>query len=188
MNTSTALAIYDLIAVPPHEVMGELIDSACFTIRDYFLRNPVVAEVYAARSKRLLRYREAAEVLQYNFSEQRQYPLNALTSSLTLEDLLRAFDRAIAAERQYMATTLHPDELIALAGRMVTIQQAYEQNFMALTGVYPTSAFEVKAADQLDTGRTLLLLREDARSKAVLDCIAKERKRIATLNARRHHH
>ncbi len=183
MDVHTALAHLELIDHPPEDVLEELLEERCFDLRDYFLRNPVIPELYASRVRRLQRIAEAAEALGFHWAARPPKPLIVLGRTASLAELLKRFEAEQAVLRSRLSASLHPIELADLAEAMVALQLDYEAGFFELTRAFGTTDEAVKAADHLDTGRLLRWIAQNgtpvpsAQSEATAS-IAAERRRI----------
>lgn len=152
------MGVLDLVEAPPAEELAELLEEQVFGIRDYFIRNAVVPELYHSRIRRLHRLKEAGEALGHRYDDAAAKVYENLSNHALLTDLLRDFERTMALLRQAISSTLHPVEIGALAGRMVDVQLTYEEAFYTLTQGMSFSETEVRATDHADTGRLLHLL------------------------------
>jgi hypothetical protein len=188
MNTEEALSALDLVDVPPADDLDELITEQVFALREYFLRNPVVPELYRGRMRRLHRITEAGFALGWSCTKAtRPFPAISFGEQAELTNLLRGYELALSQVRSEMAKTLNPIVLGALAVRMVEVQLAFEVAFFAVTTEVEPADAEPKAADQADSGRMLWLLAdgEDEQAQSELrGLIARERKRIMARHAR----
>lgn len=61
MEISQVLNTLQLTEIPPKDVLEEIVEDHIFQLRDYFLRNPVVKQLYAARIRKLNRLFEIQE-------------------------------------------------------------------------------------------------------------------------------
>ena len=61
MEISQVLNILQLTEMPPSDVLENLVEDEVFHLRDYFLRNPVVKQLYVARIRKLNKLLEIQE-------------------------------------------------------------------------------------------------------------------------------
>lgn len=178
MTEATALHILQLDRIPPVDDLSEIVDEQLFELRDYFLRNPIIRELYENRIARMARIAEAASILGLEFKPRKLpllHPVNFEVSELA--ELLRRFEQALAQARLVLASTLDPEVLRHTCKEMIAFQEAFEASFMQLTSEVAPSEGEVRAAEHIDTGRLLRALSSGYRPDAEL-LISKERKRI----------
>lgn len=184
MTEETALHILQLDRTPPLEDLFDIVDEQLFELRDYFLRNPVVRELYESRMARITRIAEAAAVFRLHFETQSETSLQPFTPSTSeLTELLREFEQSLAQARLVLASSLHPQILCRTCEHMIDVQEAFEAAFMQLTTPIPPFDGAVRAAEHVDTGRLLQLLISGYRPDAE-QLISKERRRILNRLAR----
>ena len=189
MDAQTALFHLDLVEQPPLDVLEELVEERCFEVRDYFLRNAVIPELYESRARRLERIAEAAEQLGAHYAAHPSETNHVAFTANTLTQLLKDFEAEQAGLRTRISASLNPRELAVLAHGMIALQLAYEDRFFALTAAFGMAKEAVKAADHLDTGRVLhhiALYGEPQATKegSIREAIENERRRISDRRAR----
>jgi hypothetical protein len=186
MNREMALHVFDFELAPPVAVIAEVLEEQVFELRDFFLRQAIVPEVYRTRIQRLERLHAAAGALGLELSvpEQRVFETFFLPTG-RMEDLLHTYAELINTIRLYMAQRLHPLEVGSAAEQLIDVQLAFEEQFDAHTAHITPLEVAVKAADAIDVGRLLHLLQHDLAGAE--DLIARERQRIKARRARSHH-
>lgn len=192
MDVKSALLHLELTSQPPVDVLEELVEDRCFELRDYFLRNPVIAELYESRIRRLERIAEAAEALGLQLAAHPSETTSTVAfDGASLSELLRRFEEEQALVRTRMSTTLNPLALASIARAMIEVQGLYEDAFFSSTHRFGVQEDAVKASDHLDSGRLLQCMRLHgepiplATSEAVR-MIESERRRISDRRARAH--
>lgn len=193
MDIDTALMHLELQSHPPMDVLEELFEERCFAIRDYFLRNPVVPELYESRRRRLQRIAEAAGVLGLVLPPPVTAPVVTAIDATSLVTILRSFEDGQRSLRLQISSTLHPLELNELGLAMERLQTDYEERFMEATTKFTCSEAPVKAAEHLDTGRLLQWIGRQGLSDLSdqdepYTMIVRERRRINDRRARGHRH
>lgn len=193
MDIDTALMHLELQSHPPTDVLEELVEERCFAIRDYFLRNPVVPELYESRRRRLQRTAEAATALGLVLPPPRISPGSPTIDATSLVAVLRSFEEGQQSLRLRISSTLHPLELNELGQAMEQLQTDYEERFMEATANFAGSTESVKAAEHLDTGRLLQWISQHGLSELSdqeepYTMIVRERRRINDRRARGHRH
>lgn len=189
MDAQTALFHLDLVEQPPLDVLEELVEERCFEVRDYFLRNAVIPELYESRARRLERIAEAAEQLGASYAAHPSETIHAAFTADTLTQLLKDFEAEQAGLRTRISASLNPRELAVLAHGMIALQMAYEDRFFALTAAFGMANEAVKAADHLDTGHVLHHIALHGEPQAtdegsIREAIENERRRISDRRAR----
>lgn len=192
MDVKSALLHLELTAQPPVDVLEELVEDRCFELRDYFLRNPVIPELYASRIKRLERLADAAEALGLPvLAHPSTSKSSAAFKGAPLDDILRGFEESHALLRTEMSATLHPLALAGIAQAMIEVQEQYEEAFFIATQRFGIQADAVKASDHLDTGRLLRWMNlhgepQPTQTGESAKMIEAERRRISDRRARAH--
>ncbi len=192
MDAKSALFHLELTAQPPVDVLEEVVEDRCFELRDYFLRNPVIPELYASRIKRLERLAEAAEALGLPvLAHPSTSKSSAAFEGASLDDILRGFEESHALLRKQMSATLHPLALAGIAQAMIEVQEQYEEAFFMATQRFGIQEEAVKASNHLDTGRLLRWMNLDGEPQPTqtgesAKMIEAERRRISDRRARAH--
>lgn len=192
MDAKSALFHLELSAQPPVDVLEEVVEDRCFELRDYFLRNPVIPELYASRIKRLERLAEAAEALGLPvLAHPSTSKSSAAFEGASLDDILRGFEESHALLRKQMSATLHPLALAGIAQAMIEVQEQYEEAFFMATQRFGIQEEAVKASNHLDTGRLLRWMNLDGEPQPTqtgesAKMIEAERRRISDRRARAH--
>jgi hypothetical protein len=192
MDAKSALFHLELSAQPPVDVLEEVVEDRCFELRDYFLRNPVIPELYASRIKRLERLAEAAEALGLPvLAHPSTSKSSAAFEGASLDDILRGFEESHALLRKQMSATLHPLALAGIAQAMIEVQEQYEEAFFMATQRFGIQEEAVKASNHLDTGRLLRWMNlhgepQPTQTGESAKMIEAERRRISDRRARAH--
>lgn len=172
--------------MPPLDVLEEIIEDAVFEVREYFLRNPVIPELYESRIRRLRMISEATESLGL---KPRQVELDFQSYEFEqhsdLIEVIRLHEEQLTALRLGLSASLDPDIVSAHASQMIAAQISFEGRFFTLTEAFGISEDSVKASEHADTGRLLFMLRSASRPD-VAPIIQRERKRIKDAHERRH--
>lgn len=182
MNEANALLLLGFSSRPSADELPDLIEEKVFEVRTYFLRQPVVPELFRSRIRKLNQLAEAAAHLGLSFEPQ----LNKTTPQLTQTDLLSVltgYSAEMSMLKLHVASTLNPKELAHLAEVMVTFQIQFEDLFFELTKDYPLTDEVVNAAAAMDAGELLFELKKE-NTPAVQTLISKERNRIAARMSR----
>ncbi len=185
MRHGLALDILDLRAVPDErEVFEELLDELVFDVREYFLRQPVITELYRSRIRKLQQFNEAAETL--GFPEEGDLPVLPDVDFHNAKALDVTFDlhqKKVSEIRLMMSGTLKPRALSLLAERLTEVQDGYEARLLEQTSSFKTEEGYVKANEASDSGRLAWLLKHspDEFTRA----LARERRRIKLIHERR---
>ncbi len=184
MTEAAALQILQLDIKPPVDDLREIAEDQLFDLRDYFLRNPVIRELYENRIARIERIATATETLGYSFGQNQPPEIPKVDfSSLDLSELLRQFEQSLAMARLVLSSTLHPIVLTETCTSMIALQTSFEAQFIKLTAHISPYDGAVRAAEHVDTGRLLRALSSGYRPDAEL-LISKERRRILNRLAR----
>lgn len=181
MDEARALAVLDLVRRPPADFLEQHLEDLVFPLRDYFLRNTVIAPLFRSRSKRLLQMAEAAEALGMVFSPYRADAAAGLQKD-TLLDLLSSYEAELAYCRLRISGSFNPHLIASEAERAIAIQEAYESGILVFSEGLEAQA-EVRAADQYDSGRFVLHLKSGDQN-AIEQALSHERGRIMALGAR----
>ncbi len=186
MNEASALQVFDLAEVPPLDVLEEIIEDAVFEVREYFLRNPVIPELYESRIRRLRLIDEASKSLglkapQVDLDFQK-FEFEQLSD---LIEVIRLHEEQLTSLRFGLSASLDPNVVSSHASEMIAAQISYEEHFFTLTEVFGISEDSVKASEHVDTGKLLFMLRSASRPD-VAPIIKRERKRIKDAHERRH--
>lgn len=187
MTEATALHILNLERKPPLDDLRDIVEEQLFELRNYFLRNPVVRELYENRIARINRIADAAEVLGLKFNKDRNFDMEVTYSASELPELLREFEQALTQARLLLASSLVPYTLRQTCRSMIAFQESFETRFMELTSHIAPYNGEVRAAEHVDTGRLLREIISGYRPDAE-QLIAKERRRILNRLARQAGH
>ena len=182
MKLEQALDLLDLERLPEEkDVLHDLIEEAVFPIREYFLRQPVVAVLFRSRIARIQQLQEASRTFELTYAEPE--PLANITfDQRELPALLRAYESEMSQARLEVARHLSPPQVIQAAQHMVSVQSAFEVSFLSVTAEFASAEADILAAQLLDTGKALRLLSEAPQE--VQSLIENERKRIALIHAR----
>ncbi|MFT4779326.1 MAG: hypothetical protein ACJAU0_001818 [Flavobacteriales bacterium] len=182
MNEAHALLLLGFSSKPDASELPDLMEEKVFEIRTYFLRQPVVPELFRSRIRKLTQLAEAASLLGLNY-EAMQDPLASSAQTQELIPLLNACSVQMADLKLSISSTLNPTAIATLAGAMVAYQIQFEDVFFELTAGYPRSEEKVNAADALDVGE-LLFEHKKQNSARIQELISKERIRISARKAR----
>ncbi len=180
------MLILNLSSFPPKEILEEILEQEVFHLRDYFLRNPVVEVLFNSRIRKLNQLVEihssflcSNQVDQYN-------PKFTLSKSKTLEELFSEVERAFTYLRGEMSQGLNSKTIATLAQQMIEVQKEYEEQFLSIyksRQIEKAENTQIKAADQISTGRALMLLKSGS-SEELNFMLAKEYQRILGLHNR----
>lgn len=186
MNREMALHVFDFELAPPSAVVAEVLEEQVFNLRDFFLRQSIVPEVYRTRIQRLERLHAAALALDLKLSSPEQPVFgDFFLPTGRMDELLHAYADRINTMRLYMAQRLHPLDVGWAAEQLIAVQLAFEEQFDALTAHIAPLDAPVKAAEVIDVGRLLQCLQHDPAAAEAM--IARERQRIKARRARSHH-
>lgn len=185
MTCDLAKDILNLRAVPEErEVFEELLEELVFEVREYFLRQPVITELYRSRIRKLQQLNEAAETL--GFPEQGDdvdLPEVFFDNAKALDATFDLHQQKVSELRLLMSATLKPQALSMLALRLTEVQDAYESHLMKLTSSFVTEDGHIKANEATDSGRLAYLLKHS--TDEFNQAIARERRRILLIHERR---
>lgn len=187
MNREMALNVFDFELMPPIDVVEETLEEHVFSLRDFFLRQAIVPEVYRTRIQRLQRLHDAAVVLGLELTNAPAHGFKGFSlPNGRMETLLHVYAEALNSVRLQMTQSLHPLSVAQGAEDLVRIQIDFEDRFDLLNEDIPPQDTPVKAADVLDVGRLLLHLASgDVEASTAI--ISRERQRIKARRARSHH-
>lgn len=186
MNREMALLVFDFELAPPSAVVAEVLEEQVFNLRDFFLRQAIVPEVYRTRIQRLERLHAAALALDLELTSLEQPVLgDFFLPNGRMDELLHAYADRINTLRLYMAQRLHPLDVGWAAEQLIAVQLAFEEQFDVLTAHIAPLDAPVKAAEVIDVGRLLQCLQHDPAAAEAM--IARERQRIKARRARSHH-
>lgn len=181
MEISQVLNTLQLTEMPPKDVLEEIVEDHIFQLRDYFLRNPVVKQLYAARIRKLNRLFEIQE--QYiNNNEHKSLDVYEDIKLIGLDflDLLKDFEKNQSILRGQLASTLCIRRLIKTVETLIQLQQEYELQFK-LIFEKKFSGFSdlvpVKLSEHLATGEVIRFLQQKD-LEAARPLIEKEYSRI----------
>lgn len=173
-----AFAVLNLTPNAAIEEIEEALEMQIFELRNYFLRQPIVAALYVRRADKCVQLFDIAKLLDLPLSDDETH-IHIPLAEGTLAEILKNYETITTRLRSQMARTMHPESIRLLALNLVSVQQDFENHFLALTA--GETLTPVLAADQLQTGRLLRLLTTDADSPLVQEIIARERSRILSL-------
>ncbi len=184
MEISQVLNILQLTEMPPRDVLEDLMEDEVFHLRDYFLRNPVVKQLYMARVRKLNKLLEIQEHYLKNkvchYSESFE---DIKLIGLDFLDILKDFEKNQSILRSQLASTLCVRRLIKIVESLIQLQQEYEMKFK-LIFENTFSGFNdfapVKLADHLSTGEAIRFLQQKD-LEAARPLIEKEYSRISLI-------
>ncbi|MFK7757737.1 MAG: hypothetical protein AB8B53_12475 [Flavobacteriales bacterium] len=186
MDQDKAQLILNLTSFPPIDILEEIIEEEVFQLRDYFLRNPVVGVLYNSRLRKLKQLEEVKSTFLRSNEHSPNIPSFNLIQSKNMKLLFSELERAFTRLRGEMSRGLDPKTIATLAEKMINVQAEYEQKFIELYQVQSKEEVPevpVKAADQISTGRALILLKQ-GNSDELSDLLTKEYFRIKGLTKR----
>jgi hypothetical protein len=137
MDRTQAWAILGAEPSESQEDLMERLDAEAFSIRDHFIRQPVVPALYRSRVDRLVLLSDVANVLNI-------HPLGAPVSLPMLEGTGTGLQQIVEHHvenlvrlRSAMAGTLDPDVLARFGTTLAALQVRYMEAFCAAFGPVP---------------------------------------------------
>jgi len=201
MTRQEAFEIFQLEEPIDADNVSDAYEESFFTIRDYFLKNTVVPQLFVSRLQRLKKFEQAFCVLQdqpLKWEEpklpsqpdhEEAMKIMSLKSS-SLEELLKSYEGRVTEKRMFIAQSWTIPEVVKNTLELVAVQQAYHLLFEEFGQAEFTTSKEmvgeVKAAEQIDSGVLLKKLKSRSESdEANLDfqhSLGKELARVKKLN------
>jgi hypothetical protein len=182
MDRNTALALLGVEDGATQEDLMERLDAEAFSVRDHFIRQPVVPALFRSRVNRLVQLSDVAHTLGID-------PLGspvALPELLPLEggavDLASHHLENLLRLRTSMAGTLDPDVLARFGTTMASLQVRYMEAFLEATADWPCIplAEDVPAREECEWQDLLDELRS-AEGRERFPCVSRERNRMARM-------
>lgn len=182
MNEANALLLLGFSSRPSADELPDLIEEKVFEVRTYFLRQPVVPELFRSRIRKLNQLAEASAHLGLSFERHLDINLSNLAQT-DLLPLLNSYSAEMSMLKLRVASTLNPKELSHLAEVMVAYQIQFEDLFFELTETHPLKEETVNAAAAMDVGELLFEMKKE-NTDTIQALISKERTRIAARQTR----
>jgi hypothetical protein len=179
MDRNTALALLGVEADTTHEDLMECLDAEAFSVRDHFIRQPVVPALFRGRVNRLVQLSDISHTL----------GIDPLGSPVALPELLPLEGGALGCAsnhlenllrlRTSMAGTLDPDVLARFGTTMATLQVRYMEAFLDATADWPLVPVDedVPAREECEWQDLLQELRE-AEGRDRFPLVSRERNRM----------
>tara|TARA_B100000795_G_scaffold267583_1_gene252744 strand:- start:30021 stop:30578 length:558 start_codon:yes stop_codon:yes gene_type:complete len=181
LEISQVLNTLQLTEMPPSDVLEELVEDEVFHLRDYFLRNPVVKQLYTARVRKLNKLLE----IQKHYINNKECKSSEVSESIKLVgsdflEVLQDFEKNQSNLRGQLAATLTIWRLIEIVETLIQLQQEYEKQFKLIfeknfSGF--KASVPVKLSDHLATGEVIRFLQQKD-LEAARPSIEKEYSRI----------
>lgn len=151
-------------------------EESFFNIRDYFLKNTVIPQLFISRLQRLRKFERAFCTLEERRFEwpEIEVPIVPTTETAasvlelkfkSLSELLKAYERQQTLARTFLAQAQDIPQVVKQTLNLVEVQQAYHRLFYELAGDFVPEENdkprdEVPASRQVDSGLLLNLLRK----------------------------
>jgi hypothetical protein len=133
MDKGTALTLLGLDGDAAHEEVMERLDAETFSVRDHFMRQPIVPSLFRSRVNRLVQLSDVSQAL----------TIAPLGATVDLPELLPAGENLLLLVRNHienirrlrteMAATLDPDVLAHFGNAMTNLQLRYMEGFVTKT-------------------------------------------------------
>lgn len=182
MDKGTALTLLGLSDSVEQEDIMERLDAEAFSVRDHFIRQPVIPTLYRARVNRLVELSDISRVLGVQ-------PLGApvdlpalLPSGSNFVLLVRNHVENMLRLRTAMAATLDPDVLVRFGNTMCNLQLRYMEEFLALsTDVSGDVEFHDQVPAREEAGWQELLAAIEDSGEEAKRLVARERSRLVQI-------
>lgn len=182
MNRNQAFLILGLQSDAAQEEVMERLDAEVFAVRDHFIRQPVIPELYRSRVDRLVQLSDVSRAMDIR-------PLGApvelpqfLPHGENLQLLVRNHIENMRRLKSSMAGTLDPDILARFGMSMTNLQLRYMEGFLEYTGQWALVSDDLAniPAREASEWQVLLDAIQDGGITAQ-SAVAKERKRIQVM-------
>ncbi|GEM_PF-5922337 len=185
MTRSEAANYLGLTSHFQEDELLEAIENHLFTIRNYFLTEPVQRLLYHSRIQKLMQLAEVSLAFDLQPSKHENLEINTLRNTSNLEDLYRFKELVLASYRTFMASKLHLNNAILAAEAMIALETEYEDQFIALNTDTPTWHDQVKSTERIESSEALMELKKNPVSAEFLIALRKEKRRIMDAISRR---
>lgn len=163
----------------------EAIENQIFTLRNYFLTEPVQSLLYNSRILKLQQLAEASLALEMPPSNPEKLEINTLDKIQNLEDLFRFKELILAKYRSFMAAKLHLNNTIFAAEAMIELEKGYEDRFLDLNYDIPVWDEMVKSNERIESAKAIMELKKNPVSDEFLIALRKEKRRVLDTVSRR---
>lgn len=182
MDKGTALTLLGLSDAVEHEEIMERLDAETFSVRDHFMRQPVIPALYRARVNRLVELSDVSRVLGVE-------PLGApvdlpalLPSGPNFILLVRNHVENMLRLRTAMAGTLDPDVLVRFGNTMCNLQLRYMEEFLVFsTDISGDAEFHHSVPAREEASWQELLAAVEDGSEEAKRLVARERSRVVQI-------
>jgi hypothetical protein len=181
MQREEALNYLGLPAASSEDELIESIENQLFSIRDYFLRQPVVIALYRSRIARLHQLEEVTASFGIALSPKEEIGFDLSSPVGDEVSLYRIRELRLAHCRGFMAKRLHLQNCIAGAEAMIAVELAFERDFLGFFSNIVLQELPVKASDRPDSAWMIDRLNQEnwMLDKELSNALSKEKTRIA---------